>query len=76
LLALAGTFLLVAIPVIVMTYLFFAIAFSRALLGLGRRLLCGADQNSGWQRKPYPLQKDVEPEATDAGLWDRWIDGL
>jgi hypothetical protein len=75
LLALVGAFLAVAIPVILASYLLLAIAFSRALMSLGRRLLLGAHRNAGWERKPNPLQKDVEPRATDASLWDRWIDG-
>jgi prepilin signal peptidase PulO-like enzyme (type II secretory pathway) len=75
LLALVGAFLVVAIPVILASYLLLMIAFSRALMGLGRRLLFGADRNSRWQRKPRPLRKDVEPQAIGAGLWDRWIDG-
>jgi hypothetical protein len=74
---LVGAFFLVAIPVIVMAYVFMTIAFSRALVGLGRRLLFGAVQDPAWQRmgKPCPFQEHVEPGATAAGLWDRWIDG-
>jgi hypothetical protein len=45
-------------------------------MDLGRRLLFVAVQISGWQRKPSPFQKDVEPQAADAGLRDRWIDGF
>jgi hypothetical protein len=74
---LVGAFFVVAISVIVMAYIFMAIAFCRALVGLSRRLLFGAGQNSAWQRivKPSLLQKDVEAEGSDIGLWDRWIDG-
>ena len=72
-----GVFFVVAIPVIVMAYLFLTITFSRAIMSLGRRLLFGADQDSESQRtgKPSLLQKDLETQGTDAGLWDRWIDG-
>jgi hypothetical protein len=65
------------VPVIVVAYLLMTIALARALMDLGRRLLFGAVQNCGRQRtiKPCPFQKDVEPPATAAGLWDRWIDG-
>jgi hypothetical protein len=77
LVVMVGAFFIVAIPVIVMTYLFMTIAVARALMGLARRLLYGSDQNSGWQSvsKPSPLEKDLEPQGTDTGLWDRWIDG-
>jgi hypothetical protein len=72
-----GAFFLVAVPVIVMAYLLMTIALARALMGLGRRLLFGAVQDCGTQRtiKPCPFQKDMEPPATAAGLWDQWIDG-
>jgi hypothetical protein len=75
---LVGAFFIVAVPVIVMAYVFMTIAFSRALVGLGRRLLFGADQNPVWRgtTRPSLLQKDPAPQRTAAGLWDRWIDGL
>jgi hypothetical protein len=75
---LVGAFFAVAIPVIVLAWLFITLVVFRALLGLGHRLIFGSDQGSGWQRtiKPCPVEKDVEPEATAAGLWDLWIDGL
>jgi len=71
-----GTFFLVAIPVIVMSYLLMTIAVGRAVLGLGRRLIFGDDQNSKPQRtsKPSLLKKHLEPQGTNVGLWDRWID--
>jgi hypothetical protein len=73
-----GAFFIVAIPVIVFAYLFMAIGFTRATIGLGRRLLVGSNQSPGLQRtgKPCPLQKDLEPQGTDSGLWDRWTDGV
>jgi hypothetical protein len=74
---LVGAFFIVAIPVIVMAYVLLTIAFSRALAGLGRRLLSGAVQDPACQRigESCLTQKDVELRATAAGLWDRWIDG-
>jgi hypothetical protein len=46
-------------------------------MGLGRRLLFGTDQNSGSPRlsKLWPVQKTVELDRADTGVWDRWIDG-
>src|SRR6516165_1084745 len=41
-----GAFFVVAILVIVMAYVFMAIAVTRAFMGLGRRLLFGSDQYS------------------------------
>ena len=72
-----GVFFIVAVPVIVMAYVFLTITISRAIMSLSRRLLFGADQTSESQRtgKPSLLQKDLKPQGTDAGLWDRWIDG-
>ena len=73
-----GVFFVVAIPVIVLAYLFLTITISRAIMSLGRRLFFGTDQNSGSQRitESCPSQKDLESQGTDAGLWDRWIDGF
>ncbi len=73
-----GAFFVVAIPVIVLAYLLMAMTVARALMGLARRLLLGTDQHSGAQLigKPCPLQEDLEPQGTDLGLWDRWIDGF
>jgi hypothetical protein len=72
-----GAFFVVAIPVIVMAYVLMTITVARAIMGLGHRLLFGKDQNSGSLPlgKLWPLQKTVEPERADTGLWDRWIDG-
>jgi hypothetical protein len=72
-----GVFLIVAVPVIVMAYVFLTITYTRAIMGLCRRLLFGADQNteSKSKGKPSLLHKDLGPNATDAGLWDRWLDG-
>ncbi len=71
-----GAFFVVAVPIVVMVYLFFLIAFCRAVIGLGRRILFGADQDSVSQRtgNRSVLQKDLETQGTDTGLWDRWID--
>jgi hypothetical protein len=73
-----GAFFVLAITVLLMTYLFFTIAFSRAMLALSRRLLFGSDPNNESQRssKPSRMEKDLAPEQTDIGLWDRWIDGM
>jgi hypothetical protein len=68
---LVGTFLIVAIPVLLIVYMFMTIALSRALIGIGRRLL-GRDQDSESKTK----KKTCGPKATDTALWDRWIDGV
>ncbi len=72
-----GAFAVVAIPVIVMAYVLMAITFTRAIMGLGRRLLLGASQNTVWHRagKPSDLQTNLEAQRTDIGVWDRWLDG-
>jgi hypothetical protein len=67
-----GVFFVVAIPVIVMACVLMAIAFARGIMGLGHRLLFGADRNSGWKRT---VEKHMKPPAPDSRLWDRWIDG-
>jgi hypothetical protein len=74
---LVGAFFVVAIPVIVMAYLFLMWTFFAALRSLTRRLLYGAGHNSGsqWTSKPSLLRKDLRPQGTDTDLWDRWIDG-
>lgn len=78
LVVLVGAFFVVTIPVTVMASLFITTAVSRALMGPARRRLFCPGSDSGKHRatKPCPFHKDVEPQATDAGLWDRWIDGL
>ncbi len=75
---LVGAFFVVAIPVIVMAYLFLTLAFSAAFMSLGRRLFFGEDQRSGSQRpsKSSVLRKDLESKGTDCDLLDRWIDGI
>lgn len=72
-----GAFFVVAVPIVVMVYLFFLIAFYRAVIGLGRRLLFGSDLDSESlsNGKELPLEKDLPNIATDDALWDRWIDG-
>jgi hypothetical protein len=67
---LVGTFLIVAIPVLLIVYVFMTIALARAFIGIGRRLL-GVAQDS----ESKPMKKKRGPRATDSGLWDRWIDG-
>jgi hypothetical protein len=69
-----GTFFLVGISLIVMSYLFFMWRFFTASRGFARRLLFGADQSQATS-KPSLLRKDLEPQAINAELWDRWIDG-
>jgi hypothetical protein len=73
-----GAFFVVAVPVLVIVYLFFMIAVYRGLTALARRLLFGTDLCSEllMTSKPFPLRKDVAPERTDTELWDRWIDGV
>jgi hypothetical protein len=73
-----GIFYVIAIPVLVMAFLRAGLAVARALMGLGRRLLLGTDQNSGSQGvgKPQPLRKDLKSLRTNAAPWDQWIDGF
>jgi len=68
---LVGAFLIVAIPVLLIVYVFMTIAVSRAFIGIGRRLL-GSDQHT----ESKSTNKMCGPNATGAGLWDRWIDGV
>lgn len=74
-----GAFAIVAIPIIVVAYLFLAIAFYRGLMALGCRLLFGEDPMSDSEcatSKPPLLRKHLSPQRTDTELWDRWIDGF
>jgi hypothetical protein len=75
---LVGAFFVVAVPIIVIAYVLMTIAICRGIMGLARRLVFSSAQNSEWQRmlKPFALQNNIEPERTDSGVWDRWIDGL
>jgi hypothetical protein len=63
-----GTFLIVAIPVLLIVYVLMTIALSRAFIGIIRRLLLGSDRNSLGKRK------NSEPHGPNSDLWDRWID--
>jgi hypothetical protein len=67
---LIGASLIVAIPVLLIVYVFMTIALSRIFIGIGRRLV-GSDQHT----ESKSTNKTCGPKATDAGLWDRWIDG-
>jgi hypothetical protein len=69
-----GIFFVVAISILVIVYLFFMFGFFGALINLARRLRLGADQSQA-TTKPSLLRKNVEPQAINAELWDRWIDG-
>jgi hypothetical protein len=69
-----GAFFVVAISVIVMTYLFFIFGFFGALMNFARRLLFGADQ-SQMTSNSFHRQKDLRRQGINAELWDRWIDG-
>ncbi len=69
-----GAFFIVAISVIVMTYLFFIFGFFRALIDFARRLLFGADQSQMTSNSSHQ-QKDLQRQGINAELWDRWIDG-
>jgi hypothetical protein len=75
---LVGAFFVMAVPVIVMAYLFLMVAVYRALMALGRRLIFGAGNHSGLQRtsKPSFLLKNLAPQRINTDLWDRWIDGV
>jgi hypothetical protein len=72
-----GAFFVVAISVIVVSYLFFICAFFAALMNFGRRFCFGRVRMhaSQWSSKLSQRQKDLEYQGTDVGLWDRWIDG-
>jgi hypothetical protein len=73
-----GAFFVVAIPVIVFAYLFMAIGFTRATIGLSRRLLVGSTQSPGSCSKVEPKSsaKSFLGEVASSGLWDRWMDGV
>lgn len=73
-----GAFLVLAIMVLLMTYLFFTITFYRRLMAFARRLLFGTGHDAKLLKISNPplLKNDVTPERTDMGLWDRWIDGV
>jgi hypothetical protein len=72
-----GAFALVAVPVLVMVYLFLIVVGYRALNKLGRRLLFDPDHGSAFQgaSKSFLNQKHLESHGTEMDLWDRWIDG-
>jgi hypothetical protein len=72
-----GVFFAVAIPLIVMAYIFMLIAFSRGFMTLARRLFVGSDQNAGWLGRIQlsSLKKDAEQTGAHGPLWDRWLDG-
>jgi hypothetical protein len=73
-----GAFFVVAIPVIVMTYVFFTVAIYRGLKALGRRLLFWksrkyrSQMTSKWSLQP----KELESQGPNLDLWDQWIDGV
>jgi apolipoprotein N-acyltransferase len=69
-----GACFVVAIPVIVMVHLSFMCALFAGLRSLARRLIFGADRSQMTSKSSH-LRKDLEPQGTNAGLWDRWIDG-
>jgi hypothetical protein len=73
-----GAFFVVAILVILFAYLFMAIGLTRAMIGLGRRLLVGSNQSPGscGKVKPKSSAKSFLGEVTSSGLWDRWMDGV
>jgi hypothetical protein len=71
-----GVFFVVAIPVLLMTYLFFMWNFFTALTSFARRFYFGTACRHQSQRlsKSSHQRKDLESQGTNAGLWDRWID--
>ena len=72
-----AVFFVVAIPVIVITYVILGIALSRRFMSVVRRLFLGSDQNIEWKRRigVSTLKKDSGAPGTDYVLWDWWIDG-
>ncbi len=72
-----GAFFVVAVPVLVVVYLFFMWKFFTAIRSFARRFCFGTIrwQESQWFRKSFLQRKDLEPQGINAGLWDRWIDG-
>jgi len=68
-----GAFFVVAVPVLVVVYLYFLWKFFTAIRSFARRLLFGTAP-SQMTNKPSLLRKDLEPPGINAGLWDRWID--
>jgi hypothetical protein len=73
-----GAFFVVAISVIVMAYLFLMCAFFTALRSFARRFCFGSVRmhESQWLSKSSHQQIDLESQATNIDLWDRWIDGV
>jgi len=73
-----GVFFVVSVPIILATYVFLAIGIYRALMSFSRWLLFGSEEtyDSGGLGKRSPMNKDLASEPADAGLWDRWIDGV
>ena len=68
-----GAFFVVAVPILVMTYLFFTWKFFTVLRSFARRFCFGTVRRLS---KSSRHQKDPESHVINAGLWDRWIDGF
>ena len=73
-----GAFFVLAVPVLVVVYLFFMVAIYRGLIAFGRRLLF-------WKSRKYRSQmtgkwsfqpKELESQARQIDLWDQWLDGV
>jgi hypothetical protein len=72
-----AAFFVLAVPVLLVTYLFIAVVLCRAVVGFCRRLIldaCEIVKYAGW-RKPSRLGKQQEPEGSGSRLWDSWVDG-
>ena len=73
-----GAFFVVAVPVLVVVYLFFLFAIWRGVIAIGRRLLFWisrkyrSQMTSKWSLQP----KELESQVRNIGLWDKWIDGV
>jgi hypothetical protein len=72
-----GPFFVVAILVIVFTYVTLSISLTRAIFALARRLV-GSNPNPGLCDKVQPKSsaKRFSRQASSVGLWDRWMDGV
>jgi hypothetical protein len=73
-----GAFFVVAIPVLVMVYLFLMFAFFAVLRGFARRFCFGTVRTHASHRlsNSSHQQKDLESHGTNTDLWDLWIDGV
>jgi hypothetical protein len=73
-----GAFFVVAVPILVVVYLFLLWNFVKGLMNCARRFCFGTVRmhESQWSSKSSRRQKNLEAQGTKSDLWDRWIDGV